>query len=104
MQVLHQLLKYDLLPDPCATLKYPSCSENIYPDDIDVVRSLSLESTQELLHSDSEIKQKIIYIAGYVSKQSDFEHESEECVSSKFLDELNRGGLQIPTMEQSSLF
>ena len=95
---LHQLLKLDLIPDPCATLKCPSCSENIHPEDIDVVRSLSLENTQELLHSDSEIKHKIIYIAGYVSKQSEVEDESEECVSSKFLVELNRGGLQIPTM------
>ena len=98
MQIAHQLLTYDLLPDPCATSKCPSCTENPHPDDVDVICSLSLTDTQELVQSDRELKHKAIYIAGYITNQTKIEHDSEESVSCEFLDELNRGGLTLPTM------
>ena len=82
MLILHQLLKLDLLPDPCASLKCPSCTENVHPDDIDVLRSLSLINTQELLQSDDQLQHKTIYIAGYFTRQTNNETDSEECVSS----------------------
>ena len=98
MQILHQLLKFDLLPDPCATLKCPSCTENTHPDDIDILHSISLIDTAELLQSDSERKHKTIYIARYNTKQANFQQDSDECISSKYLNELNRGGLTLPTI------
>ena len=44
------------------------------------------------------MKHKTIYIAGYIAKQSKRDYDAEECVSSEFLDELDRGGLTLPTM------
>ena len=98
MQILHQLLKHDLLPDACHSLKCPSCTEQVHPDDVDVVRSLTLADTQEMLKSDDQMKHKVIYIAGYIAKQSKDDYDAEECVSSQFLDELDRGGLTLPTL------
>ena len=99
MQILHQLLKLDLMPDPCATLKCPSCTESVHPDDINVLHTLSLVNTQELLQSDGELKHKAIYIAGYVTKQTSFQTDDpEQSVSSDFLNELDRGGLTLPSI------
>ena len=36
MQVLHQLLKHDLLPDKRHSYKCPNCTQEVNPDDIDV--------------------------------------------------------------------
>ena len=41
----------------------------------------------------------MIHILGYISKKHHSpSNEAEECISSEFLDELNRGGLTIPTL------
>ena len=98
VQILHQLLKHDIMPDPCNSMKCPSCTEQVHPDDIDIVRILSLVDTQELLGTDDDLKHKAVYIAGYIAKQSADEYDAEECVSSEFLDELDRGGLTLPTL------
>ena len=99
MQILH-LLKHDLLPDACHSWKCPSCTEEVNPDDVDVVRTLTIADTQKLFDSEDQMKHKVIYIAGYIAKnhkQTD-EDDSEECVSSTFLDELNRGGMTVPNL------
>ena len=45
MQILHQLLKRDLLPDPCSTVRYPSCTLESTFEDIDVLQSLHFSAT-----------------------------------------------------------
>ena len=45
MQVLHQLLKHDLLPVKSHSYKCPSCTQEVNPDDIDVVRNLTITET-----------------------------------------------------------
>ena len=100
MQVLHQLLK--LQPDKSHSYKCPSCTQEVNPDDIDVVRDLSITETQSLLKTSDQLKQKVIHISGYISKKHHSpSNEAEECISSEFLDELNRGGLTIPTISTS---
>ena len=100
MQILHQQLKHNLPPDACHSLKCPSCTEEVNPDDVDVVRTLTIADTQKLFDSEDQMKHKVIYIAGYIAKNHKLtdEDDSEECVSSTFLDELNRGGLTVPSL------
>ena len=99
MQVLHQLLKHDLLPDKSHSYKCPSCTQEVNPDGIDVVRDLTITETQSLLQTPDQLKHKVIYISGYISKKHHSpSNEAEECISSAFVDELNRGGLTIRTL------
>ena len=98
MQILHQLLKRDLLPDPCSTVKCPSCTLEPTSDDIDVLQSLNFSATQELLASEDTMKHKVIYIASYIAKNHPQVDNDEESISSTFLDELIRGGLTVPTL------
>ena len=69
MQILHQLLKHDLLPDACHSLKCPSCTEEVNPDDVDIVRTLTIADTQKLFDSEDQMKHKVIY-CGIHSEES----------------------------------
>ena len=51
MQVLHPLLKHDLLPDKSHLYQCPNCIEEVGPDDIDLLRDLSISNTQSLLQT-----------------------------------------------------
>ena len=102
MQVLHQLLKHDLLLDKSHSCKCPSCTQEVNPDDIDVVRDLTITETQSLLQTSDQLKHTVIYISGYISKKHHLpSNEAEECISSEFLDKLNRGRLTIPTLSRA---
>ena len=102
MQILHQLLKRDLLPDPCSTVRYPSCTLESTFGDIDVLQSLNFSATQELLASEDTMKHKVIYIASYIAKNHPQVDNDEESISSTFLDELNRGSLTVLTLRNPS--
>ena len=56
--------------------------------------------TQELLSSDDSFKHKIIYIAGHLEHKFRelIPQSDEEEISTEFLDQLNRGGLSVPTL------
>ena len=89
LQVLHQLLKHDLLPYKRHSYKCPSCTQEVNPDGIDVVRDLTITQTQSLLQTSDQLKHKVIYISGYISKKHHSpSNEAEECISSEFVDEL----------------
>ena len=97
MQVLHQLLKLDIVPDKTLSYTCPSCTEEVTPDSISLVQNLVISDTQSLLESTDPMKHKIIYIAGYLTKKYTGDDATEN-VSSEFLDELNWGGFSIPTL------
>ena len=44
------------------------------------------------------MKHKVIYIESYIAKNHPQVDNDEESISSTFLDELNRGGLTVPTL------
>ena len=97
MQILHQLLKFDIIPEKTLNYSCPSCTELVVPDNIRIVENLSLADTQSLLESDDTLKHKVIYIAGYVTKKYG-SNDATENISSEFLEELSRGGLTVPTL------
>ena len=65
---------------------------------------LSFSDTEELLKSSGHLKHKLVNIAGYLAyKFGDntyMEVEEDDCelLASVFLDNLNRGGLSLPTL------
>ena len=97
MQVLHQLLKLDIVPHKSLSYTYRNSTEDVTPNNINVVQNLMISETQSLLQSIDPMKHKIIYIKGHLSKNYTGD-EATENLSSEFLDELNGGGLSIPTL------
>lgn len=104
---LHQLLKVSIMPVKTDHLPCESCSLPTKESDRGLVEDISIEDTEELLKSDDPTKNQVVYVAGYLTrihrvhnKQGITETASncpEEDVSCDFLDDLNRGGLAIPT-------
>ena len=72
----------------------------------ELIDEITPQDTQELLRSDDAFKHKVIYLAGYLvykygdstSMEEIIGDEDGNEVSSEFLDNLNRGGLSVPTM------
>ena len=95
---LHALLKYDVIS---LQSHYLPCTSNInFDDDFDI----TMAETECLLQSNDIIKDKIIYLAGYLEHKfganigASFETEGEDNdpINSQFLTNLNRGGLSVP--------
>ena len=59
---------------------------------------MSVEDTQNLLNSSDSLKHKVVYIGGFLVHKHGQPDVDEGEVSSEFLNELNRGGLSIPTL------
>ena len=68
--------------------------------DLELVSNLAITDTQTLLESTNIPKEKVVFIAGYLSHKhfQEGEIEDEELVTSDFLKELSRGGLRVPTL------
>ena len=71
----------------------------------ELIDEITPQDTQELLRFDDTLKHKVVYLAGYlVYKYGDstsmeiIGDEDGNEVSFEFLDNLNRGGLSVPTM------
>ena len=73
------------------------CEANIEDDDVNLIDGLYITSTQTLLESDDTLKHKVVYIAGFLARRYE-QAETDEVLSTGFLDELNRGGLSMPTL------
>ena len=98
-QRLHQLVKRNILPEANAdsTPNCLICTANIEEDDINLIDDLTITSTQTLLDSDDILKHKVVYIAGFLARS--YDQIETEVLSTEFLDELNRGGLSMPTFD-----
>ena len=102
VQRLHQLIKYDIVPEGEPISSCQLCITAPMSEDLELIADITINETQTLLDSAETLKQKVIYIAGYLShKHSPMEQENEtdeEYVTSEFLEQLNRGGLRVPTV------
>ena len=95
-QRLHQLLKYNIIPQGIPEFTCPECTTPVSLGDIELMQEISIEDTQLLLDSCNTLKHKVVFIAGYIT----FKHGEMEgdLVSTEFLQELDRGGLRVPTL------
>ena len=101
IQQMHQVVKYGIIPETheVQNNQCTACTQVILSEDVDLVNKLDIADTQELIETSSVMKQKVVYLAGYLAfKYSDSELAVEETVLCKFISELNRGGLHVPTL------
>ena len=108
VQCLHQLLKYDIIPQGEGGTSCALCNCVPHSNDLEVVSKYTLTRTQNLLDSTDSLKQKVVYIAGFLShkhfqQNKDAEDTESEFVTSEFLEELSRGGLRVPTFNMVHL-
>ena len=109
VQCLHQLLKYDIIPQVETSTVCDLCTREPDAKDLEAISGYTLSRTQTLLDSTDSLKQKIVYIAGFLShrhfqQNKQLTHANEdELVTSDFLDELSRGGLRVPTLNMVHL-
>ena len=99
-QQMHQLIKYDAAPD-CSDRKginCPVCSQEILSEDIDLVHELDIHETQSLMETSDILKQKVVYLGGFLNHKYIEVNAEEEEISSEFISELNCGGLHLPTL------
>ena len=96
---LHQLIKYDIVPDGNQATDCEYCNMIPISVDLELVSNLAITDTQTLLESTDILKEKVVFITGYLSRKhfQEGEIEDEELVTSDFLKELSRGGLRVPT-------
>lgn len=99
-QHLHQLLKYDVMPvgdhkncKATCTL----CSIDVFDDDKEVLDDIAITDTEILIHSDDTLKQKVVYVSGYLTHKYDITDTMED-VECRFTNELDRGKLRVPTL------
>ena len=100
-QHLHQLFKYEIIPDceSIAAVHCVLCASTVNNTDLEVIDETSIKDTGNLLNSSGTMKEKVAYIAGFLThkfKQHDGDPSEEE--SCRFLEELNRGSLRVPTL------
>ena len=106
---LQTLIKHDIMPE--SSSRVLDCDKNCTTSENPAERSelideITPQDTQELLRSDDTLKHKVVYLAGYLVYKYGDSTSMEEIiggedgneVSSEFLDNLNRGGLSVPTM------
>ena len=99
-QHLHQLMKYDIIPEESEGIcKCDLCDTLVEWTDEELLDELTIDDTAELLESNDTLKQKIVYISGYLArKYGQPDSDDSETVSCDFLEELNRGGLHTLTL------
>ena len=98
---LHNLLKNDILPVGENEYSCVSCTVPVDDNDLlELLHETTILETQEMLSSDDSFKHKIVYIAGHLVHKFGklLPQSDEEEISTEFLDELNRGGLSVPTL------
>lgn len=77
------------------------CHLTVDDRDKELVHDVTITDTQVLLESDDTLKHTVVYVAGYLMRRFGTKHVDEvdePLVSSDFIQELNRGGLIIPTL------
>jgi hypothetical protein len=95
---LHALLQYELTPSTQSQTM--SCANNISID-FDQY-DLTITDTEELINSDETLKQKIIFLAGFLEHKFNTRvafvepETAEDLIDSDFITNLNRGGLTVP--------
>ena len=63
------------------------------------MQEISIQDTQLLLDSDSTLKHKVVYIAAYlIYKHGEVEMDTLSIECSKFLQELDREGVRVPSL------
>ena len=99
VQRLHQLIKNDIIPVDGESRKFcESCTEGLRENDIDLINEVSIYTTQELLDSETDpMKHTAVYIARFLTRKHLHDMDAE-VLSTEFLDELDRGGLSMPTL------
>ena len=97
VQRAHQLMKRGIFPEGECQSSCPSCTMPLDEKDIDLLSESTIQQTQELLSSDSSLKHKAVYVAGFLAHKHKIQDASES-LSSEYLDSLSRGGLTIPTL------
>ena len=65
--------------------------------DFNLISDHTIQDAQALLATDGAFKNKVVYIAGWLVHQHDLDDMSEDS-TCEFLEELNRGGLSIPSL------
>ena len=109
VQCLHQLLKYDIIPQGGEGTSCPLCNCVPHANDLEAISGYTLTRTQSLLDSTDSLKQKVVYIAGFLSHKHFQQNKDavdvneDELVTSEFLEELSRGGLRVPTLNMVHL-
>lgn len=101
VQRLHQMLKRNMLPQPKTELPCSYCTKAVDQLDLELLLDVTIDDTQLLLDSDDTLKQKIVFIGGFLAhkfRDSESEDELREPVNSTFISELNRGGLSVPRL------
>ena len=105
VQRLHQLHKYDIVPEGEGAMTCTLCNTEPTADDLALISDLTMTETQNLLNSCDTLKQKVVYIAGFLfhkhfhqDKDSEEESDDDEHVTSEFLEGLSRGGLRVPRL------
>ncbi|KAI6658256.1 hypothetical protein LOD99_15525 [Oopsacas minuta] len=66
-QRLHQMLKFNIIPQGCLEWKCSYCTAPIVLEDIDVMLETSTEDTQTFLDSTDTLKHKVVFIAGFLT-------------------------------------
>ena len=99
VQQMHQLVKHDAIPKDLGhrSKECKICYLDILPEDIDLLYDLDMEDTQKLLESSNILKQKIVYLGGFLANKFIEPVDDDDKVSSEFIAALNRGGLHVPT-------
>ena len=92
------MLKYDIIPQGCLEWKCSYCTAPITFQDIELTHETSIEGTQLLLDSPDSMKHKVVFIAGFLTHKHLEPGESED-ISSEFLQEHDRSGLRVPTLD-----
>ena len=105
VQHLRALMRLDIVPhrETCVA----GCPQCMCPPNIRDYEAceVTLQDTLELLESDTAEKEKSVFIAGFLTRkyrqatgsEADVDDDSEP-VSCAFLEELDRGGLTVPTV------
>ena len=78
-------------------MKCPLCSTPLDGKDLGLLSEITIQTTQDLIYSNQTLKDKVIYIAGFLVHKHNIDDPSES-FSAEFLDSLSRGGLSIPTL------
>ena len=105
VQCLRQLVKLDVTPTSTALTHHQcqNCSRDIDDVVLEQMQDLGIEDTQLLLESTDTLRDKVIYIAGFLTHKfaesvTLNNEEDEISIPSTFVQELNRGGLSLPSL------
>ena len=100
---LQTLTKYEIMPDKIESTSCV-CTPISITENSEVFDELSLCDTEELLQSNEALKHKIVYISGYIVRKfgdntyMEVDEGDQDLLSTEFLDNLNKGGLSLPTL------